>query len=151
MTRGERRNLRIGLAFISPWIIGFLAFTLYPVLASVYYSFCDYDVLTRPIWIGLLNYHDLFTDSVFWKSLYNTFYFAAFVLPLGLIIALADRRTAQSIVARAFGFSRHIFSAFADPDRCQRDGLVVDPQRQFRHPELLPFLVSHPGTAMAGR
>lgn len=88
MTRGERRDVRIGLLFISPWIVGFVAFTLYPVLASMYYSFCDYDVLSRPVWIGALNYRDMFTDSVFWKALYNTIYFAAFSLPLGVILAL---------------------------------------------------------------
>ena len=82
MTQGERRNLWIGLAFISPWIVGFVAFTLFPVFASVYFSFCDYDVLTKPVWVGTLNYRDMVTDSVFWKSLYNTFYFAAFSLPL---------------------------------------------------------------------
>jgi multiple sugar transport system permease protein len=80
--------LRLGLSFVSPWIIGFLTFTLYPVAASIYYSFCDYDVLTKPIWVGTLNYHDMLTDGVFWKSLYNTFYFAAWSLPLGLVIAL---------------------------------------------------------------
>src|ERR1041385_1880316 len=88
MTRGERRNLWIGLAFVSPWIIGFLAFTVYPVAASMFYSFCDYDVLTKPIWVGTLNYRDMLTDHVFWKSLGNTFYFAAFALPLGLIVSL---------------------------------------------------------------
>jgi multiple sugar transport system permease protein len=88
MTRGERRNVWIGLAFVGPWIMGFLAFTLYPVLASLYYSFCDYDVLTSPIWVGTLNYRDMFADSIFWKSLYNTFYFALFALPLGLLISL---------------------------------------------------------------
>ena len=88
MTRGEKRNLRLGLAFVSPWIIGFLWFTVYPVLASMYYSFCDYDVLSRPIWVGALNYHDMATDSVFWKSLYNTLFFATLGLPLGLVISL---------------------------------------------------------------
>jgi len=88
MTQGERRNLWIGLAFISPWLVGFLAFTLFPVCASIYFSFCDYDVLTKPVWVGMLNYRDMFTDSVFWKSLYNTFYFAVFALPLGMVIAL---------------------------------------------------------------
>jgi multiple sugar transport system permease protein len=88
MTRGERRNLWLGLAFASPWIIGFLAFTLYPVLASVYYSFCDYDVLSKPVWVGTLNYRDMVTDNVFWKSLYNTLYYAAFSLPLCLVVAL---------------------------------------------------------------
>jgi len=88
MTRREWRNLGIGLAFISPWIIGFLAFTLYPALASIYYSFCDYDVFSRPVWVGLLNYRDMFTDKVFWKSLYNTFYYTIFSLPLCLVVSL---------------------------------------------------------------
>ncbi len=88
MTRGERRQLWLGLAFISPWIIGFLAFTLYPVLASIYYSFCDYDVLSKPVWVGTLNFHDMLTDSAFWQSLWNTLYYAAFSLPLGLVISL---------------------------------------------------------------
>lgn len=88
MTKAERRNLYIGLAFISPWIVGFLAFTVYPILASLYYSFCDYDVLTKPVWVGTLNYQDMVTDTVFWKALWNTFCFAAFSLPLGLIVSL---------------------------------------------------------------
>jgi len=88
MTKREWRELGTGLAFISPWIIGFVVFVLYPVGASVYYSFCDYDVLSSPVWIGTLNYHDMFTDAVFWKALYNTLYFAAFSLPMGLVLAL---------------------------------------------------------------
>ena len=88
MTQGEKRNLWIGLAFISPWIVGFLAFTVFPVCASIFFSFCDYDVLTKPVWVGTLNYRDMVTDSVFWKSLYNTLYYAFFSLPLGLVMAL---------------------------------------------------------------
>jgi multiple sugar transport system permease protein len=88
MTSGEWRDLRIGLAFISPWIVGFLAFTVFPVAASLYFSMCDYDVLQKPVWIGLLNYRDMVTDGVFWKSLYNTLFFAALFLPFGLILAL---------------------------------------------------------------
>jgi multiple sugar transport system permease protein len=88
MTRGEKRNLWIGLAFISPWVIGFLVFTVFPVCASIFYSFCDYDVLSKPVWIGALNYRDMITDTVFWKSLYNTLYYAFFSLPLCLVIAL---------------------------------------------------------------
>ena len=88
MTKREWRELATGLAFISPWIVGFLFFVLYPVGSSIYYSFCDYDVLTKPVWIGTLNYRDMFTDEVFWKALKNTIYFAAISLPLGLVIAL---------------------------------------------------------------
>ena len=52
MLTGDRKRRWLGLAFISPWVFGFLAFTVYPVVASLYYSFCDYDVLSRPIWVG---------------------------------------------------------------------------------------------------
>ena len=88
MTRGEFRTLMTGLAFTSPWILGFLIFTLYPVAASIYYSFCDYDVISKPVWIGLMNYKDMVTDNVFWKSLGNTFYYASLSLPLCLVVAL---------------------------------------------------------------
>jgi len=89
MNAGERRQLAAGLAFISPWIGGFLVLTLYPVGASLFYSFCDYDVLSRPIWVGLLNYRDMVSDQVFWQSLGNTLLFSALALPLGLSVALA--------------------------------------------------------------
>jgi multiple sugar transport system permease protein len=88
MTQGEKHKLWVGLAFISPWLAGFLVFTLFPVCASMFFSFCDYDVLTRPVWVGTLNYRDMVTDSVFWKSLYNTLFYAMLSLPLGLVIAL---------------------------------------------------------------
>ena len=88
MTRREWRDLGVGLLFISPWIIGFLFFVLYPVGISIYYSFCDYDVLQSPVWIGMLNYQDMARDPVFWKALTNTIYFAAVSLPLGLVISL---------------------------------------------------------------
>ena len=88
MTSLERRNLRVGLLFASPWIIGFLVFTLYPVVASLFFSFCDYDVLSEPVWVGGLNYQDMLADRVFWKSLYNTLFFSAMALPLGMILAL---------------------------------------------------------------
>ena len=88
MTKGERNNLFTGLMFISPWILGFLVFTLYPVGASLYYSFCDYDILTEPLWVGTINYQEIFTDEIFWKSLFNTLYFAAIAIPLGLVFSL---------------------------------------------------------------
>ena len=88
MTRGEFKTLMTGLAFTSPWILGFLLFTLYPVGASIFYSFCDYDVLSSPVWVGGLNYRDMLTDEVFLKSLKNTFYYSAVSLPLGMILSL---------------------------------------------------------------
>lgn len=74
--------------FVLPWVVGFLAFSLYPLAASIYFSFCDYDALSPPVWVGLLNYHDLLADSVFWKAVGNTFWYTLFALPLGLILSL---------------------------------------------------------------
>ena len=85
----ERRTFLKGIAFVSPWIVGFVAFTAIPIGLSLYYSFCDYSLLQEPVWIGLDNYRDLMRDPIFWKSLWNTFYYAALALPIGMSIALA--------------------------------------------------------------
>ncbi|HZT42325.1 MAG TPA: sugar ABC transporter permease [Chthonomonadaceae bacterium] len=91
MKRNSRsaRAVWLGLAFISPWLIGLLIFTLYPILASLYYSFCDYRVLSPPHWVGFRNYVELFTDhDYFLKSLWNTA-FMFLELPLALACGLA--------------------------------------------------------------
>ena len=89
MTRGERQSLRTGLLFALPWFIGLSVFTLYPVGASLFYSFCDYSVLQSPIWTGSENYQRMLHDVVFWKSLRNTAFYAALSLPLGMLTSLA--------------------------------------------------------------
>lgn len=89
MTGGERRDLATGLAFISPWIIGFLAFCAYPVASSLWFSFCDYSVLSPAVPIGAQNYIDLANDEVFWTALWNTLFFSAVAIPLGIVVALA--------------------------------------------------------------
>ncbi|MGQ9730301.1 MAG: carbohydrate ABC transporter permease [Candidatus Zipacnadales bacterium] len=89
LTFAEKQRLKKGLAFISPWFIGLGLFTLYPITASFYYSFCEYSVLQKPVWIGAGNYQDLMTDGVFWKSLGNTVVYAACALPLGLVVSLS--------------------------------------------------------------
>jgi multiple sugar transport system permease protein len=88
MTGQERHNLWVGLLFISPWIIGFVAFCAYPLVSSICFSLCDYSVLSPAVFIGTQNYRDLATDEVFWTALYNTVFFAAFAIPLGLIVSL---------------------------------------------------------------
>ena len=91
MTTEDRRNLRNGLLFLSPWIIGFSVFTLLPVALSLYYSFCDYALTApnrEPVWIGLENYQNLLGDELFWKSLRNTLRYAAMALPAGVLVSL---------------------------------------------------------------
>lgn len=89
MTRWEKRNLRNGLLFAAPWLLGFLGFALYPLVMSIYYSFTAFNVVQPPIWVGLANYRELFfEDEVFWKALYNTCYFTVFSVPLSLVFSL---------------------------------------------------------------
>lgn len=89
MRREERRNLATGLLFISPWIVGFLLLSVYPLVSSLYYSLCDYSVLSPAVYVGAQNYTDLITDELFWKALYNTLYFAAISIPIGLLVSLS--------------------------------------------------------------
>lgn len=88
MTRGERHSLKNGLAFTALWFVGLGVFTVYPVLASLYYSFCDYSVLQAPVWSGLENFQRMAGDEVFWKSLKNTLLYAAMALPAGMVVSL---------------------------------------------------------------
>lgn len=86
-SRGWLRTELTGFLFSSPAIIGLAAVMAYPVAASLYYSFCNYSVLKPPTWVGTANYERLLTDELFWTSLWNTLYFAAFSVPLGIIVA----------------------------------------------------------------
>ena len=62
-----------GYLFITPWLIGFLVFTLGPMLASLYYSFTRYNIQTAPRFMGLYNYDYAFTqDPLFWTSVQRT-------------------------------------------------------------------------------
>ena len=74
---------------ISPWLIGFLVFTLGPILVSLYLSFTDWDLFQAPNFIGFNNYVKLVTgDHVFWKALRNTLFYAALSVPLQMGISL---------------------------------------------------------------
>lgn len=88
LTKKERANLIKGLLFISPWIIGFLVFSVYPTVYSIILSFLRYSGFQPPIWLGLQNYYRMFTDDLFWQSLYNTLYYAVFAVPIGIVVAI---------------------------------------------------------------
>lgn len=88
-SRATLRKNVTGYLFASPWLLSLLLFTAYPVGAAAYYSFTQYNVLKPARWAGLENYNAMLVDDpLFWKALYNTAYFAAFSVPLGLAIAL---------------------------------------------------------------
>ncbi|WP_348787334.1 sugar ABC transporter permease [Leifsonia sp. NPDC080035] len=87
--RVSRRTFWLGMAFASPFLVGFAVLYGYPILASAYYSFTDFNLFQAPQWVGLDNYTGLFDDPNFWKSLWNTLYLTIFGVPIALAIALA--------------------------------------------------------------
>lgn len=88
MSGRERRHLIMGLLFTMPWIVGFLAFSVYPLLMSVYYSLTVYDGLRPPLFIGLGNYVEMAHDPVFINGLGNTIFYTVFAVPGGVVVGL---------------------------------------------------------------
>ncbi|MDR1469434.1 MAG: sugar ABC transporter permease [Spirochaetaceae bacterium] len=76
-----------GYAFISPWLICFFAFSIIPIVFSLYFSFTDYDILASPVFSGLKNFRRMATDELFWKSLAVTFFYAFVSVPSRLVFA----------------------------------------------------------------
>lgn len=86
-----RQEAVAGYLFASPWLIGFLVFTIGPIVASIVFSFCDYDVLHEARWVGLGNYSQLFSYDwgVLSRALYNAMFLAVIGLPLGIAAGLS--------------------------------------------------------------
>lgn len=85
-TAREKKNIRLGLLFISPWLIGVISFTLIPLLYAIKISLTNFSFLTGSRFIGLENYVTMLTkDPLVWKSLGITFLYAIFAVPLQLI------------------------------------------------------------------
>jgi multiple sugar transport system permease protein len=91
MTRKDWSDLGKGMAFLAPWLAGFLVFLALPMALSLYYSLCDYAVTRSDapvVFRGLNNYHELMGDPLFWRALANTLYYAAMALPAGMLVSL---------------------------------------------------------------
>ncbi len=87
--KNSREHNLAGYLFISPWLFAFFAFTLIPIIASLYLAFTDYDILSSPTWVGLDNFERMFLrDSRYMKSLKATFYYVFTAVPLRLAFAL---------------------------------------------------------------
>lgn len=86
----RRREALAGLLWSSPWTLGFLLFTLGPVIASLYLSFNDYTIAGQPKWVGLDNFTRALQgrDPLFWPTLARTFHYALVMVPLGISGAL---------------------------------------------------------------
>lgn len=88
--RVSRQETLAGYAFVSPWIIGFLLFTLGPMVASFVFAFMQYDVLNEARFVGPKNFVDVFgTDrDIVFKSFWNVGYLAVIGIPLGIATGL---------------------------------------------------------------
>ena len=82
------RNTATGYMFVGIFCIGFVCFTAIPILSSLIYSFCDYDVLSPAAFVGLKNYRTLLQDKKFWTALRVTFQYVVFSVPLKLMFSL---------------------------------------------------------------
>ncbi len=82
------REALTGWLFASPWIIGFVLFTAWPMLFSLYASFTRYNIVQDPQWIGLQNYQQIIDDPRFYKALENTFWMVLYKTPIVMSVAL---------------------------------------------------------------
>jgi multiple sugar transport system permease protein len=119
LSPARRREAIQGMLFISPWVIGFLAFTTYPMLASLYYSFTDYKILGTPNWVGLHNYIYAVSgppfgttgDPLFWLSLSRTVTWVVLIVPSGILGSLL----AASLLNRGLVGTRFFRTGFFLP------------------------------------
>ncbi|WP_432104160.1 carbohydrate ABC transporter permease [Streptomyces sp. bgisy091] len=87
--RGQRwREVGAGFAFLSPWLVGFVALTAFPMVASLYLAFTDYDLFHSPSWVGWDNFAQLFDDPRFWTSAKVTALYVVVGTPIKLAAAL---------------------------------------------------------------
>ncbi len=106
----EVRRSMAGITFLLPWILGLLIFWIGPIIASFYFSFTTYDVLSPPKWVGLANFKQALTsDNLFWPSLGRTLQYSLIVVPLGMLgsmslATLLNRGVKGTNIFRTFFF-----------------------------------------------
>lgn len=143
-SRLERREGLIGLAFIAPWLIGFVLLKLLPIVASLVLSLTDFDMLhpQETEFIGLANYGRIFIDRGAGYSLFSTIGFAMIAVPLqlavslGLAVLVNGKRLAGKQVHRALVFMpsvipgaaiTFIWFGFLDPSTGWLNRLILEP------------------------
>jgi multiple sugar transport system permease protein len=106
--RAKRRNVLSALLFLSPWIVGFLVFTAWPMIYSAYLSLTDYDVINNPEFIGIENYVEMASDEKLLLALGNTAFFTFLQVPLYVVVSLGLALLLDR-AGRASGFFRTVF------------------------------------------
>lgn len=102
------RDTRAAWLFISPWVLGFLVLTAWPMIYTGYLSTTDYDVINDPTFVGLDNFRELLEDPKVALALQNTFVFALMSVPAQLLVSLALALLLNG-AGRASGFFRTAF------------------------------------------
>jgi multiple sugar transport system permease protein len=118
LTPVERRNLRWGLLFISPWLFGFIVFGVFPIVYTFYLSLTRYSGIKPPIFIGIQNYQRMAADPLFLKAAYNTLYYTLLAVPIGVVVAMSlalamNRKVREVSVYRAIYYLPAILPVFA--------------------------------------
>ena len=139
------RQTRLGWMFIAPWLAGWLLLVAWPFGVSLYWSFCRYDLLTPPEWVGLENYRrlaaELKSGENFGQALWNTAYYALVTVPgsvvlgVGLALALSWRVRGQAVYRTLF-FLPSIVPAVATSILWQ---WLLDPRRGLVNRLLAPI------------
>jgi len=142
-----RRDSLWAYAFITPWILGFIIFTVGPMLASLFFSFTEYDIVSAPRWIGLRNYINLINDPLFWHSLGITIKYAVIALPLGLVVSyiiavLLNQKIRGINVWRTIYFIPSVIAGVAVALLWSR---IFDPKFGILNPFLERFGINGPG------
>jgi multiple sugar transport system permease protein len=114
----ERRNLKWGLLFISPWLIGFLIFGVFPILYTFYLSLTRYSGLRNPIFIGIQNYQRMVADPLFLKAAQVTLTYTLGAVPVGVVVALLlaiamNQKVREVTIYRAIFYLPSILPVFA--------------------------------------
>jgi ABC-type sugar transport system permease subunit len=119
LTHLGRREMKLGLLFLSPWILGFLIFTLLPMLATLFFSFLHLKItdgiLSKPDFAGLGNYQKLFSDPSVWSNstspgaLWVTVKFGLIALPIGIFLPLGIALLMNNKHLKAPYFFRSMF------------------------------------------
>lgn len=117
----ERREFRNGMLFISPWIFGFIAFTVLPIIATLYFSIIDLKITkgitSAPVWVGLANYQHLLNDATVWNARPNTspgamwvtIRFGLIALPVGILLPLGIALLMNNKYLKGQNFFRSMF------------------------------------------
>lgn len=118
-TRFQTQRALWGYVFALPWILGLIIFWGGPILASLYFSFTNYEIIGTPRWLGEANYVRAFTrDALFWPSLWRTFLFTFAYVPAAIIGALVlaamlNQKLMGTNIYRTIFFMPHLIPAVA--------------------------------------